>query len=152
MSDDVLDTQLRTHPFVKDMAPDHVARLREHASLTGFKSGDVIFRRGDPAMEFYLLKTGLVNLQVETGGIPRTIQTITEGSVLGWSWLFEPRLWEFTAVAQTPVRAIAIDAAGLLGSCEEDTDFGYRLVLRVSEAMAERLHAARREVRNLAGP
>ena len=83
--------------------------------------------------------------------MPRTIQEIAEGSALGWSWLFEPYQWQFAAIAITPVRTIAMDAAELRRQFEEQPACGYHVLERVSHIMAERLHATRRQVLNLVG-
>ncbi len=65
--------------------------------------------------------------------------------------MFEPRVWQFTAVARTPVRAVVFDAAELRALFEAEPATGYRILVRVAELMAERLHATRRQVLQLAG-
>lgn len=146
----ILEQQLRVHPFTKGLSPEDAPELARHAELVSFESRDVIFDAGAPADRFYLIRTGVVSLEVTTAtGAIRSIQTITEGSVLGWSWLFPPYRWEFRAVAETPVRAIAIGGEALRTTCEVNPALGYRLVRRIAEAMADRLHATRRRLSDL---
>jgi CRP-like cAMP-binding protein len=73
----------------------------------------------------------------------RVIQTIEDGDVLGWSWLFPPYRWHFGARAVEETRAIALDGVCLREKGEADHDFGYELVKRVAQIMMERLQATR---------
>lgn len=143
----LLEHQLRVHPFSKDLPDEDAAALARFAGFVDFGTRDIIFEAGAAADTFYLLRTGVVALEVTTSkGRMQQIQTISEGSVLGWSWLFPPYEWQFRAVAQTPVRAIALDGVALREFCEENPGLGFRLVRRIAEVMAERLHASRRRI------
>ncbi|HHC07998.1 MAG TPA: cyclic nucleotide-binding domain-containing protein [Actinobacteria bacterium] len=151
VSPDVLEHQLRSHPLVRGLPADDVTRLLDPARLVEFEALDVIFRAGDDADRLFLVVSGVVALGVQRRSSTLRIQTIHEGSILGWSWLFPPHRWQFDAVAETPVRAIAIDAAELRRSLDEDPAFGYRFVLRIAEVMANRLQATRRRLVDLMG-
>ncbi len=148
----VTEQHVAAHPFVRGLEVDDVAALQRLATAVEFESGDVIFSVGEPAEAFYLIRTGLVALELpDRSGMSRTIQTLTEGSALGWSWMFEPRRWQFTAVARTPVRSIAFDTGELRALFEAEPATGFRILGRVAELMAERLHATRRQVVELSG-
>lgn len=143
--------QLAGHPFVQGLEPQYIDAFAGMARLVEFAARDIIFAEGAPADTFYLVRSGVVALQVDAGSaFPRTIQHITEGSALGWSWLFEPYVWQFDAVAQTPVRTIAIDAEGLRQKFRADPICGYYVMGRVAELMAKRLHATRHQLLNVA--
>lgn len=139
--------QLAGHPFVQGLEPQYMDVFVALGHIAEFEARDIIFRAGQPADTFYLVRSGVVTLQVDTGGaFPKTISHITEGSALGWSWLFEPHEWQFDAVAQTPVRTIAFDAAALRAEFAEDPTCGYHVMARVAEVMARRLHATRHQL------
>lgn len=139
--------QLEGHPFAHDLLPEDIDALAERAELIAFSSRDVIFRAGGPADTFYLVRSGVVELTVDARtGFPRVIQHISEGSVLGWSWLFEPYVWKFDAVAATPVRGIAIDAHALRSHFVENPGSGFRVMARVAAVMNERLDATREKL------
>jgi len=145
-----LGRQLAGHPFVQGLPPADIAVLAELALPADCEPNEILFRTGEPADRFFLIRSGVVSLTVDAGEpVPRTIELISEGSALGWSWLFDPQVWQFDAVAKTPVRGIAFEAAALRDHCEANPDFGYRLVLRMAEVIARRLHATRRQVLNL---
>ena len=58
------------------------------------------------------------------------IQTLGEENVLGWSQLFPPYRWKFSARATEFTRAIALDGKCLRGKPEEDHNLGYELLKR----------------------
>ena len=130
--------------FLKGMKPHHLRILAECSMLTSFTGGEMIFKEGDVANRFYLIREGSVALESRSRDRePIHIQTIGAGDVLGWSWLFSPYLWHFDARAIEPVDVLFIYGSRLREQCEEDHDFGYDLVRRMAEIMMRRLQATR---------
>ena len=143
---------LAAHPFTKGLPDPEIDSLAELAVLREFEAGETIFEAGADADTFYLIRSGLVSLDVETGRVvPRTIQQIAEGTALGWSWLLPPFVWQFAAVARTPVRTISFDAPALRAHFEARPTCGYHVLAKVAEVMADRLHATRRQLLNIVG-
>ena len=139
------------HPFFHELAPQHVAVLAEAAMLKEFKAGEEIFREGDPANRFYIILSGEVELQSDRQDKESvSIQRIGAGDVLGWSWLFPPYYWHFSARAATDVQAIFFYGTWLRESCERDHDFGYVMLKRMSGIVVQRLQAARKRLAELA--
>ena len=133
------------HPFLRGMQSDHLAILSECAMLAEFKKGELIFREGEPANRFYLIRSGRVELEAKVQERDRMlIQTIGPGDVLGWSWLFPPYYWRFDARAATPVKAIFFYGTWLREFGEQDHNLGYQLMKRTAEVVIKRLQAARK--------
>ena len=80
-----------------------------------------------------------------------TIDTIQEGEVLGWSWLFPPYRWHFDARALQLTRAVAFDGKCLRDKCDRDHDLGYEMVRRFAEVITQRLQSARLQLLDLYG-
>ena len=73
------------------------------SQTAGFEAGETLFREGEPADVFYVLRRGRVALELYVPGRGElTIETIDPGSVVGWSWLFPPHVWHFDARAVAP--------------------------------------------------
>ena len=122
------------------------------SQTAGFKAGQTLFKEGEPADIFYVLRRGRVALELYVpgrGGL--TVETIEPGSVVGWSWLFAPHVWHFDARAVSPVRAVAVDGACIRGKCEADPALGYELMQRFSAILLERLNATRLRLADLYG-
>ena len=139
-----LDAILAQHPFFAGIEPRYMEFITGCASNVRFKADTYIFGEGEDASQFYILRAGRVAL--ETFGAQRgpiVIETVEAGEVLGWSWLFPPYRWHFSARVLEETRAIALDGACLRAKAEADHDLGYELAMRVARIVIERLQAAR---------
>jgi CRP-like cAMP-binding protein len=138
------------HPFFRELAPAYLELIAGCAKNVRFDSGQFIFRESAAANEFYLLRQGKVALEIFVPGRgPVAIQTVSEGEVLGWSWLFSPYHWRFSARALALTRALAFDGQCLRQKCDENHDLGYELMQRFAQIMAERLQATRLQLLDL---
>ena len=152
-STESLDRALANHPFLSGLSSHQIQLLRDFAMPAQFAPNEVLFREGDPANRFYLLKSGRVAL--ESFGISKgrvLIQTLYGGDVLGWSWLLPPYVWHFDARALDYTEAVFIYATPLREECENDHELGYELFKRMSEIMMRRLQATRRQLLGLDAP
>ena len=138
-----LTTRVALHPFLAGMNRTHLTLLTDCAVARHFDTGQTILREGEFANGFYLIETGKVALESETGfGESIAIQTIGAGDLLGWSWMFPPYVWQFSARAVEPTTALFFYAAILREYCEKDHSLGYELLKRISAVMVTRLQAA----------
>jgi CRP/FNR family cyclic AMP-dependent transcriptional regulator len=104
-------------------------------------------REGEFANRFYLIESGKIVLESGSGfGHPMMIETIGPGNLLGWSWMFPPYVWQFTARAVEPTTAIFFYGTILREYCEKDHSLGYELFKRMSIVMMKRLQAARKQM------
>lgn len=152
MSISTLEPSLASQPFFAGLSEPHLALLTGCASNVAFDAGDLIFREGQPADRFYLLRHGRVGLEIfAPAGGPLTIETLEEGEVLGFSWLFPPYKSRFDARALTLVRALSLDGACLRRKCEEDKALGYELVTRFAALVIARLESTRLQLLDVYG-
>jgi CRP/FNR family transcriptional regulator, cyclic AMP receptor protein len=121
-------------------------------STVRFRAGERLFRSGDAAERFYLVRHGTVALELYAAGHhPLTIQTLHDGEIAGFSWLFEPYQWMFDARAVADTSAIAFDAVCLRGKCEADHELGYQLMRRFAGIALSRLQATRLQLQDVYG-
>jgi CRP/FNR family cyclic AMP-dependent transcriptional regulator len=143
---------LPEHPFFAGLDDSAMELVVGCARNVHFHEGAVLFRTGEPADTFYVIRHGRVALDIHD---PRrgtlVIATLDEGEVVGWSWLVAPYEWVFDARATTEVSAVALDGACLRGKCDADPALGYALMQRVSHVMYERLQDARMRLLDLYG-
>ncbi len=143
---------LTQHPFFKDLQPEYLDLVVGCASNVRFDADTYMFREGEEAGHFYLLRTGTVALEIATPDRgPMTIQTLGEGEIIGWSWLVPPYTWHFDARVTDLVRAIALDATCLRKKCEADHHLGYELLKRLTVMMEQRLAATRLQLLDVYG-
>ena len=149
---ETLERILAEHPFFQGLAARHLELLVGCASNVRFPPGEFLFRAGEEANRFFLVREGRVALEiVPPGSSPHTVQTVGAGDVLGWSWLIPPYHWKFDARAVEQTRALALDGQCLRHKCEEDHDLGYELLKRFAQVMEERLQATRLQLLDVYG-
>lgn len=140
-------TRVALHPFLAGMNRTQLALLTDSAMAAHFTTGQTILREGEFANRCYLIETGKVVLEsVGCFGEPLLIETIGAGDLLGWSWMFPPYVWQFTARAIEPTATIFFYGTILREYCEKDYSLGYELLKRISAVMVKRLQAAHEQI------
>jgi CRP/FNR family cyclic AMP-dependent transcriptional regulator len=134
-------TRVSLHPFLAGTRHMQLALLTDCAIAAHFKPGQVVLREGELANRFYLVESGKVVL--ESGKDSVIVDTIGAGDLLGWSWMFPPYVWHFTARAIEPTEAIFFYGTILREYCERNPSLGYELFKRMAPIMLRRLQAAR---------
>lgn len=147
-----LERYLAEHSFFKDIEPQYLKLLVGCASNVRFQPGQFLFRCGEEANNFYLIRHGRIAVELfapNRGAI--TVQTVSEGEILGWSWLIPPYRWHFDAKATELTRAIALDGKCLRTKCEADHSLGYELLKRFSYILSQRLEATSLQLLDIYG-
>ncbi|MGE5208634.1 MAG: Crp/Fnr family transcriptional regulator [Alphaproteobacteria bacterium] len=125
------------------MNPTQLTLLTDCAVARHFDADQVILREGEFANGFYLIETGKVALESKVGfGQSILLQTIGAGDMLGWSWMFPPYVWQFSARTVEPTTTLFFYAAILRDYCEKDHSLGFELLKRISAVMVTRLRAS----------
>lgn len=148
-----LEGVLAKHPFFSGLDPRYLELAVGCASNMRFDAGQFIFREGEEANHFYLIREGKVALEVSAPGRGSlTIQTLRGGDILGWSWLIPPYKSLFGARATEMTRVVVLDGKCLREKCEADHELGYELLKRVTSDVGQRLDATRFQLLDLYGP
>ncbi len=141
---------LTGHHFFKGLEPDQIELMAGCASNVQFRPGEFIFREGEDANQFYVIRHGKVTVETFVPGRgPITLQTIVPGDVIGWSWLFPPYKWNFDARALDVTRATIFDGKCLRTKCEADHHLGYELMQRFAHIIMDRLQTTRMQLLEL---
>jgi CRP/FNR family transcriptional regulator, cyclic AMP receptor protein len=135
---------LRRHPFFGDLDDDALALIAGCCRNVRLAAGEYLFREGEPADVFYIVRAGRVAIEVHSpdrGAL--VIDTLGEAEVAGISWLSPPYRCQFDVRAVEPTRAITVDATCLRAKCAEDPRLGYLLMQSIAGVMRQRLQSAR---------
>lgn len=142
---------LAQHPFFTDMDPGALDIITGCCANEVVRAGSHLYRQGDPADKFYLLREGRVQLEIYVAGRPPiTIETMEAGEIIGWSWLIPPYTWSNDAHAVEMTRLISVDGACLRRKMEADRVLGYEIFKRFVPIMARRLAQTRLRIVELA--
>jgi CRP/FNR family transcriptional regulator, cyclic AMP receptor protein len=147
-----IDELIADVPAFAGMREDQLETIAGCATNVQLEADSHLFRHGDAANTFYVMRTGSVALELFVPAHePVTLQTLHEGDLIGWSWLFPPYRWQFDAHVLEPSRAISFDGACLRGKCDADHELGYELMRRFAQVMTERLQATRLQLMDVYG-
>ena len=113
--------------------------------------GTFLASEDDSADEFFVLRAGQVALEIDSPTGPLVIETIGPGQLVGWSWIFPPHRWVYDVEVLEEAHVIAIDATCLRAKCDADPAFGYQVMQRFAQVVAERLAATRLRLLDLYG-
>ena len=139
-----IDALIAEMPAFHGLAPAQLELIAGCATNERIGAGEYLFREGGQANAFYAIRHGALALEVH---IPArdavTLETLHDGDLLGWSWLFPPYRWEFDGRAIEDSALIAFDGACLRDKCEADHELGYELMKRFAQVIIARLQATR---------
>jgi CRP/FNR family cyclic AMP-dependent transcriptional regulator len=148
-----LDRFVREHPFFAGLDEEYIQLIAGCARNVRFNAGQYLYHHGDSADEFFLIRHGRVALEMSAPGRAAvTFQTLSEGEIVGVSWLLPPYRWAYDARAVDLVRAIGMDAKCLRGKIDSDHDLGYEMMMRFVPVLVDRLQATRMQILDVFGP
>jgi CRP-like cAMP-binding protein len=136
----------------RGVAPARLELIAGCATNRIFRPGDQLLSEGEHADTFFVIRRG--DVAVETHVPHRgalTLETLHDGDVLGWSWLFPPYRLVFDARAVDTVHTLAFDGRCLREKCDADHELGYDLMKRFAGVMVERLTATRLQLMDVYG-
>jgi CRP/FNR family transcriptional regulator, cyclic AMP receptor protein len=147
-----LERIVKEHPFFASFGPQYTELLTGCARNHRFAAGEYLFREGEPAEEFFLIRHGKVALEIAAPGkAPVVFETLSDGEVAGASWMVAPYRWMFDARAVTLTRAIGMNATCLRGKCDGDHSLGYEMMKSVLSVLVKRLDHTRLQIVDVYG-
>jgi CRP-like cAMP-binding protein len=139
-----LERVLREQPFLAKLPEPSIAFLTGCAKNVRYATGELLFREGDPADALYLIREGRIGLEIQDPARGACeVETLGEGEILGWAWLFPPYRWHVDARATTETRALVFDGRCLREKLEHDHTLGFEIVKRLLFQLHQRLERAR---------
>lgn len=147
-----LSSILSEHPFFAGLPRDALEVLTGCTRNERYEPAAWLFRSGEPANAFFLVRHGRVAVQMAVRGGPVVVKTIEPGEVLGWAWLVPPHTWRFAARAVELTRVLRLDGACLRQRCESDKALGFELLRRLAHDLEDRLYDAWIQMEDVYGP
>ncbi|MFI5371410.1 MAG: cyclic nucleotide-binding domain-containing protein [Candidatus Eisenbacteria bacterium] len=134
------------------MAPEHLRTLAECATDASYAPGEFVSRAGDEADAFWLIRSGRVVLEIFLPGRGEvTLANMSEGDIVGFSWLLPPYRMRFDILAVTATETVRFDGRVLRLKCREDAEFGFQLMSRFARIVADRVEAMNMQLLDIYG-
>ncbi len=135
---------LRRYPYFSGIGDESLKQLAMIAEEKSVPAGTQIFCEGAPADKLSIIVKGEVSVQYLLGnGEYRTVDTLVDGDILGWSALVEPYKITAFCTATRPTELVQLDSRKVRELCNQDPQVGYQLMVQVAKLLGHRLEGAR---------
>jgi len=138
--------------FFDGLGDEYMKKIADLAEEIEVPAGTFVFEEGGHADAAYVIEEGAVALELNVSHrAHHIVMTLHAGELLGWSWLFPPHRWAFSAFALDPTKLIRLDGEKLRALQESDCALGYEMMKRLAQVMTTRLAAARLQLVDVYG-
>jgi CRP/FNR family cyclic AMP-dependent transcriptional regulator len=135
---------LRRYPYFAGIHEESLKQLAMIAEEKRIPAATRIFNESDPADKLSVIVKGEVHVQFLLGnGELRTVDTLVDGDILGWSAMIAPYKMTAHCTATKDTDLVRLDARKLRDLCDQDPRLGYQLTMEIARLLAHRLEGAR---------
>jgi CRP-like cAMP-binding protein len=136
---------LKQYDFFKGFTGEEIKKLADIGVEQSYRAGFQMWKKGDPAINLYLLEEGKVVMVMDTymgtakPPMQVTVDIVTKGDAMGWSAVVEPYVYTLGARSIDASKAIAFDAEKLRALLKEDSVLGMKFMHATAKVIASRL-------------
>ncbi len=146
--EDPLVSALREVPLFEDLRRRELRGVGQVLQRQTYKSGDTVFEQGQPGVGLYLVLSGAVDvLQEDEDGARLRLSEAGEGAFFGEMALLDDSARTASAVAAEDTELAVFFRSDLLALAEQRPNVAAKLVMRLSQIVAERLRRTNRSLR-----
>lgn len=136
---------LRFFPFFAGQSHYMLQEIAMLSREIQVERGEWIFKQDTTAEKFYVVIQGAVSLALvlKLNGKGEHIEklgNLHRGSVFGWSALVKPYEYSLGVQAEKKSKLIEIDAPPLRELLDDNPQYGYLMMKKLTEIIGERLH------------
>ncbi len=139
----VIEDLRQSHLFA-DLSESELKRVAQHSAVVKLRSGEALFEQGDPALRFYLVRSGQIKLfRLSPAGNEKVVDVVTPGNTFAEALMFLERpYYPVGAQALQASEVISIDASDFSRMLKESVDTCFVLL----GSMSQRLRILLREI------
>lgn len=124
------------------LTEEMIDKLLPELELLRFAEGEIIFRTGDPADTFYMLKRGKILIEQRISEkVTVSVGTVKPGYSFGWSALLDDESFPQETICGEPCEVLKIKAKTLFNLIEQDYEMGFRFMHRALHMVRRRMDA-----------
>jgi uncharacterized protein (TIGR02284 family) len=142
---------LRGHAFLSGLDGAQLATLAKVAQPVEFREQELILEAKQPPLDFYLLLSGSVSIELNKGHYAVRIQYLGPGDAFGWSALLEHHDTLFDVRTRECCTALRLNAAGLSAALREDPILAAEFLRRTLHLVAARMDATEMRLAEFCG-
>ena len=124
-----------TLDFFQDLDYTEIEQFAASLNLRNIAKGDVLLRRGTPALTFFIILSGTYKVILEEG---RSYTLDQKGTIIGWSTVIAPFEYTGTAVAETDGNVLYISSHEFFRLIQNNNALGEKLMKKINEIASVR--------------
>ena len=129
---------LKQKDIFRAMNKSFVKKIMNVSTTESYEQGDLLFKQGDLANQFYILLKGRIKLTL--GEIGRSVYIVSHaGEAFGWSSLIDRETYTASAECMTLVKLLRFDQEKVLKTLEENPANGLVFFKRLADILGNRL-------------
>lgn len=130
---------LREIVIMTHLEHEMLERVCRTVDVLSYNEQEVIFKQGDTADRFYMVKRGKVLLEQKmTDMVTVSVGSIHPGHSFGWSTMIDEGYYTTDAVCAEPCEIFSIRSSQLRNMCTEDPRMGFMLLQRLLVILKKR--------------
>ena len=135
----VTTEDLKKMVIMTHLKDDMLDRIISITDVLIFEDQEIIFRQGDIADRFYMVKRGKVLLEQRLAEkITVSVGSIKPGFAFGWSTMIEEGYYTTDAVCAEPCEIYSMKGDKIRALCDKDPYMGYLLTRRLLVILKKR--------------
>lgn len=92
---------LRKNPLLETLTDDELAKIQPYIYTRNYNENEVVFFTGDPSHALYIVKKGVVSLNIDIKGEFEKLMILRNGGVFGDNAIIEKTKRIYTAIVMT---------------------------------------------------
>ena len=129
--------------FFSGLTAGELRQISELCTIVKFKKGVTIFKRGESAEQFYIVRSGKVHLSVPISILLASkelvVDVVVPGNVFGWSTFVEPYQFTLSAYCDEESEIIEMRGKELLSFCARKHHVGHVLMGNLAKVIGSRM-------------
>lgn len=121
--------------FFQDMKYNQLAEFASSLDYRTVKKGDVIIRKGTPALTFFITLSGKFQVSAEEGP---SITIDRKGELMGWSTVVAPFQYTGTVEALEDGELLHISSKDFMYLIQNDNELGEKIMKKIEKVATER--------------
>ena len=121
--------------FFQDMSYHELEQFAAALNPRSVKKGDILLRRGTPALTFFIILSGTYKVILEEG---RFYTLDQKGTIIGWSTVIAPFQYTGTALAETDGNVLYISSHEFFRLIQSNNELGEKIMKKINRIAAHR--------------
>ena len=128
-------TTIEALDFFEGLTYSELEQFASSLNSRSVKKGDILLRKGTPAMTFFIILSGTYTVSLEKG---RSYTLEKKGTVIGWSTVIAPFEYTGTAVADTAGDVLYISSNDFFQMIQNNNELGKKIIEKIDKIARER--------------